>query len=424
MMLQKIVRCSALFCAALLGFSAAAMPSAAEIELEEGEYILESDDEDETPTYECGDYTYSRLVSAENSEDKAACIESYSGSEPDLVIPAELDGLPVVQLGKTAFANAEFLHSVTLPKSVSALGVYAFVNCSGLTDYCVEDGNPYFESRDGVLYGYDGKWLERYPLGRQPEEYTVPEGIIGVGDVAFATSTSLAVINLPDSLEEIGAAAFSDCPKLLSITIPSGVTEVSDFMCNNCIHLKEVHLPETITRIGYAAFAATELSEFKIPEACTEIGEQAFAETQLAEIIIPSTVQSIGEKAFGFRLDEEGELHKIDGFVVGGELGTAAERYARIGDETLGAFDFVNTGAEETDAGKEKSIVGRIIGIVCCVLALIAVAVIALFSGKKKKAAKAKKSEPAETAETESAEAEKEDAVPEEAASEEENSDE
>ena len=421
MMLQKIYRCSALFCAALLGFSAAAIPAAADVDLEEDEFILESSEADEMPKYECGDYTYTRLVAADNSEEKGACIESYSGSESDLKIPAELDGIPVVQIGRKAFANADYLHSVTLPESVTSLGVYAFVNCTALTDYYVADGNPYYESKDGVLYGNDGTALERFPLGRQPAEYTVPEGVVSIGDVAFATSTSLAIITLPESLEKIGVAAFSDCPRLLSITIPSGVTEISDFMCNNSIHLAEVNLPETITRIGYAAFAATELSKFKIPDACTEIGDQAFAETQLAEIIIPKTVVTIGDKAFGFRLDEEGELHKVDGFVIGGEIGSAAENYARHGDETLGSFDFVNTGADDAEPEAEKSPVGRIIGIVVCVLLLIAIAVFALFGFGKKKHAEKKKAadqpdaEPEASAEAEPAETDAEEADPAEA---------
>lgn len=426
MKLQKIYRSSALFCAALLGFAAAALPAAAEVELEEDEYILEQEEE-EVPTFECGDYTYSKLDAADGSSEQAACIEKYTGTETEPEIPAELDGLPVVELGRYAFANAEEITAVTLPESLTTLGLYAFVNCSQLTEFRVDADNPQYQAKDGILFDKEGTTLERYPLGRHPETYTVEEGITGIGNVAFATSTTLQAITLPESLTYIGTAAFSDCPRLGEITIPSGVTAVSDFMANNCRHLKTVNLPETITSIGYAAFAATGLESFTIPSSCTSIGDQALADTNLAEIIIPKTVEEIGEKAFGFKLDENGELHKDPNFIIGGELGTAGETYARIGEEGS-SFEFVNVGAEPepTEPVQPKSPVGKIIGIVCCVLALIAILVISLFGGKKK--AKKTASEEAqasgetetageeETDETDTAEAEPETAEAEEAA--------
>ncbi len=405
MMLQRFYRSGAVFGAAMLMLTAAAMPAAAEIELEDGEFILETDDDDEAKTYECGDYTYSRMIASDGSDKKAACIEKYAGKEANLEIPAELDGLKVVSIGRKAFANADYLETVTLPATVTSLGVYAFVNCSALMDYNVETGNERYESKDGVLYSKDGKTLERFPLGRHPESYAVPEGITGIGDVAFATSMTLTEVTLPESLETLGTAAFSDCPRLLEVTIPSSVTEISDFAFNNCLHLKTVNLPETITEIGYAAFASTGLESFTIPAACTDIGEQAFAETKLVEIVIPNTVKAIGERAFGFKLDENGELHKVEGFVVGGELGTAAEAYARIGDAGS-PFEFVNTGASEEeleDHAKRNSII-RIIGIIVCALLLLAIAVVAVITGKKKPKKQAEKSAEEKPADTESAE--------------------
>ena len=419
MRLQTICRKAALLGTALLTLSAAALPAAAEVELEDDEYIIDTPEEEQPETYECGDYTYTRLVAADGSGEKAACIEQYNGRETDLEIPSELDGLAVVQLGKNAFVNADYLHSVTLPETLTSLGDYAFVNCQKLVEYRVASGNEVYESKDGVLYR--GTVLERYPLGTVPTEITVPDGVTGIGDVAFACSSMLSSVTLPESVTSIGSAAFSDCERLTSFTVPSGVTEISDFAFNSCGSLETVTLPDTIERIGFAAFAATSLKTFTIPASCTEIGEQAFAQTKLAEIMIPKTVETIGEKAFGYQLDDSDELHMNPDFVIGGELGTAAENYARIGEEGH-SFQFVNIGAEEEpeESGGEKSRIGRIIGIVICALLLIAILLFALLNGKKKagkagEGAAEAASEDAPAEESEAEAAEETEAVPEDA---------
>ena len=395
MKLQKFYRSGALFCAALFAFAAAALPAAAEIELEDREFILESED-DAPPTYDCGDYTYTKLVAADGSGEQAACIESFNSRETDVEIPSELDGLAVVQLGKNAFVNADYLQSVTLPATLTELGNYAFVNCQRLTEYRVESGNPVYEVKDGVLYSGEGTVLERYPLGKVPTDVVIPDGITGVGDVAFACCETMTSLSLPDSLKSIGIAAFSDCPGLKSVVIPDGVTELADFVFNSCTNLAEVTLPSKLESIGFATFAATAISEVTLPETVKTIGNQAYAQTNLAEILLPKSVEEIGEKAFGYTLDENGELHMNTEFIIGGELGTGAEQYARSGGENR-AFEFVNTGAsaEEIEATEKKNSAIRVIGIIACVLLLIAIAVFAYITGKNQK--NTEKKQPAET---------------------------
>ena len=437
MKLQKFYRSGVLLCAALLGFAAAALPAAAEIELEDDEYILQDSSDDTPPTYESGDYTYTKLTASDGSGKQAACIESFNSRTAELEIPSELDGLAVVQLGKNAFVDADYLQTVTLPATLTELGDYAFVNCRKLTEYRVESGNPVFEAKDGVLYSGEGTVLERYPLGLVPTDVVIPDGITGVGNVAFACCESMTSLSLPDSLKSIGIAAFSDCPGLKSVVIPDGVTVLSDFAFNSCTNLAEVTLPSKLESIGFATFAATGLSKVTLPDTVTSIGRQAFAQTNLAEILLPKSVEEIGEKAFGYTLDENGELHMNTDFIIGGELGTGAEQYARSGGENR-AFNFVNTGAsaEEIEAAEKKNSTVRVIGIIVCVLLLIAIAVFVFIKGKNQKNTEKKpdpesaekvdgETEPDETDTEEPETADAEAAAPEEEdASEEENGDE
>ena len=279
-----------------------------------------------------------------------------------------------------------------------SLGMTLFMQ-AGYMPEAVLDLPPEFSLGDVRCYpaGHgEGTVLERYPLGKVPADVVIPDGITGVGDVAFACCETMTSLSLPDSLKSIGIAAFSDCPGLKSVVIPDGVTELADFVFNSCTNLAEVTLPSKLESIGFATFAATAISEVTLPETVKTIGNQAYAQTNLAEILLPKSVEEIGEKAFGYTLDENGELHMNTEFVIGGELGTGAEQYARSGGENR-AFEFVNTGAsaEEIEATEKKNSAIRVIGIIACVLLLIAIAVFAYITGKNQK--NTEKEQPAET---------------------------
>lgn len=408
--------CSAGLLAALLILSGSTMPAAAD---EDDDLIyLYDEKKDETVTYECGDFAYSRLVNADDKTKHAACIEHYTGSDTSLEIPTELDGLQVVALGDYAFSGAVTLEHVTIPETIISLGTYAFAECTMLQDFTVAADNPCFESVDGVLYGNEGRELMRYPIGTRPAEITVPEGVISIGSVAFCNCKLLETVTLPSTLEYIGAAAFSDCDRLMEMTIPEGVIELANFAFNSCASLKSVTLPESLLAIGDGTFAATALESVTIPESCQKIGQQAFAETKLTEVTIPKSVTQIDVAAFGWWLNSQNEMQPVEGFVIKGYAGSAAQTYAY--DSDFGNnFEFVALDASEAgdDGASDRGAtpapvpedeggigIGRIIGIALCCLMLAGIAAAAIFTGKKKKTA---------PKQTESEEASPNDAAPE-----------
>lgn len=68
--------------------------------------------------YGWGDYTYTL------TEDGTAEIAGYSGTEPEVVIPAQVDGHPVTSIGAKAFAGLDGLTAVTLPEGVIRIGEF------------------------------------------------------------------------------------------------------------------------------------------------------------------------------------------------------------------------------------------------------------------------------------------------------------
>ena len=385
---------------------------------EETESAADSESEEQIVEYTSGDYTYSHLVNENDENEVAACILSYSGNEENLVIPSELDGLEVVQLGDVAFAEAGFLKTVTLPKTITQIGNYTFANCVNLEAYQVEEGNTVYSAKDGILYANDGTALMRWPVAACPANVTIPEGVTQIGNVAFAGAKKLETVTMTDDVEYIGLSAFAECGLLNDIALSNNLTMITDFMFNSCTSLKSIELSDGIQYIGHAAFAATGLESIVIPSTVVEIGQQAFAGTPMTEITIPYSVQDIGFSAFGWKLNDANELYMDEKFVIHGAKGSAAETYATDEDnennfifiddvEPVASSDSSGASSDsessESDASAETSADAaqtdsqtpdessgklskvQLIGICGCVGALLGILCAVIISSKKKK---------------------------------------
>ena len=65
------------------------------------------------------------------AKDITDCDESASG---DLVIPDEINGMPVTAIEGLSFAFCESINSVTIPDSVTSIGDWVFEFCSSLSN--------------------------------------------------------------------------------------------------------------------------------------------------------------------------------------------------------------------------------------------------------------------------------------------------
>ena len=153
---------------------------------------------------------------------------------------------------------------VTIPESVTSVGLSAFRSCSSLTSV------------------------------------TIPEGVTSIGKEAFRWCNSLRVVTIPKGVTSIGDSAFRDCSSLISVTIPAGVTNISRVAFSDCGGLTSVTIPDDVTSIGSRAFSGcSKLTSVTIPEGVTSIGDEAFSCCRsLTRVTIPEGVASIGDEAF------------------------------------------------------------------------------------------------------------------------------
>ncbi len=200
---------------------------------------------------------------------------------------------PITEIKAGAFKFQETLKTITIPDSVTTIGIGVVVGCTSL-----ESVYGKFASSDNRCLIIDGYLTIFAPAGLT--SYTIPDTVTTIGELAFYNCTSLTSITIPDSVTTIGEGAFYNCTSLTSVTIGNSVTTIGDFAFEECESLTSVIIGDGVTSIGRYAFVYCEsLTSVTIGDSVTTIGDSAFAYCiSLTSITIPDSVTTIGEWAF------------------------------------------------------------------------------------------------------------------------------
>jgi len=164
----------------------------------------------------------------------------------------------------------------------------------------------------------------------------IDEGIIDIGNYAFANNYLLTSIKFPNTIRSIGKHAFYN-HSLYNLTLPDSLVTIDDFAFysdNFFSLLKDVKIPHNVSYLGVNAFNYRKLKYVSLSDNRTykfesstiltkdgktliayvgdkvnlnkintveEIGAYAFANldlSDLSELVIPSNIKSIGDYAF------------------------------------------------------------------------------------------------------------------------------
>jgi prepilin-type N-terminal cleavage/methylation domain-containing protein len=184
----------------------------------------------------------------------------------EVVIPSEIDGVPVVAIGDYALAYYNYaVYNYDESKDLELLNnnvtdknnIYKLSSAVSTDTY-----NPVNISDNRVALRYE-------PL----VSLIIPNTVEYIGECAFIAN-NIESIEIPSSVNTIGAAAF-ERNNITTVTIGNGVTT-----------------------IGENAFSRNNITVLEIPDSVTNIEDKAFAYNGLTNITIGRGLISIGESVF------------------------------------------------------------------------------------------------------------------------------
>ena len=138
-------------------------------------------------------------------------------TDSHIIIPSMYNDKPVKSIAKDAFSKAT-IQSITIPNSVTIIGISAFANCSKL------------------------------------ESVVIPNSVITIEKSAFYSCDTLSSVVIGRGVTTIGTNAFAYCDNLANLIIGNNVMTIGDLAFEHCISLTSVIIPQSVTSIGVQAF--------------------------------------------------------------------------------------------------------------------------------------------------------------------------
>lgn len=250
---------------------------------------------------------------AEDFDISGGILNAYVGAGGDVVIPDT-----VTQIADGAFQDTN-VTSVTIPSTVTAIGAYAFAECTNLSSISIPGsvssmGTGVF-SNCGSLSSVDlgSTGISAVPArtfyNSAVSSVNLPASVGSIGDNAFAECTSLGSINIPSGVTVISNSAFEGASNLTSITVSGGNPSYSSY--DGCIYNKgmtkllvcpegksSIQTAGNTSTYGTGAFSGCGgITTLDVPTSITTIESNAFTDSGIQTITIPASVKNIGSQA-------------------------------------------------------------------------------------------------------------------------------
>ena len=173
-------------------------------------------------------------------------------------------------------------------KDVRIKRLYSFISggVEHLTDYAQDDALPVYclKGKKTLTSFVFPDVLKRINSGSfdgagLTGSLNIPEGVVEIGERAFAGNDFTGVLTLPSTLKKIGTYAFNCAGFKCPLNLPDGIEEIGFVCFENCRNLYgKLILPSHLKKIGSSAFCGcTGLKgDLVIPKSLTVIPSGAF----------------------------------------------------------------------------------------------------------------------------------------------------
>ena len=186
----------------------------------------------------------------------------------NVVVPAEVDGIAITEIGDSAFKNCENLISITFNddfdlflegKTISEIGADAFSGCTSLLKIeipravCVISSGTFNNclslteveyNTDNGIYGNALGYIGLCAFNNCKSLVKAPSANV-IGESAFSDCVSLVVPPIGEYTGEIGESAFAGCVSLTEIKMPSRLSLIESLAFRGCRNLKRVEFENT-----------------------------------------------------------------------------------------------------------------------------------------------------------------------------------
>ena len=275
-------------------------------------------------------------------ESNNVCLVGDDQATGKYVIPNKIEHnnktYDVTSIGRGAYQGKTSLISVEIPRSITAIGEYAFADCSNLTSIRCYSRLPITLGKvttrsvgsssvfDGVdkdntvLYVPEG-CVENYRSAKGWGEFSHivemkdDNSSLSVGDTFSADMNGTLGVFVITGDKSVN---LNKCANVSNVVIPSkvsyngveytitgilGTATGNVYRPNQTVfgsNVTTVEIPNTVTSIGACAFYYCEnLTSVTIPSSVISIGDDAFLGcSKLSSITLPNNLQTIGEYAF------------------------------------------------------------------------------------------------------------------------------
>ena len=232
----------------------------------------------------------------------------------------------VTHIGSFAFYQHTALTSFEMADSVVSFGQGAFQGCSALTTipklhanfqdfstevfvdakistYEVDEANPYYTVKDGILYSKDGTTLINCPPGKEAVfSQNWLDGVTTIAPYAFRTCRSLTgSLEIPSHITSIGKQAFQNCSSLTGdLTVPNTVTDLDGYytFAGMSGMTGKLTLESNITEIAGGMFNGGGFTSMEWQGTVTSVDNNAFTGCKFTNFVLPDSLTTVGNYAF------------------------------------------------------------------------------------------------------------------------------
>lgn len=215
-------------------------------------------------------------------------IIGFSGSSDEAVIPAEVNGKPVVKI--TKLADEGSIKKIVIPASVKQIAKDAFNNINGLESIEVAAESEDFASVDGVLYSKDMTKLILCPSANKITSLSIADTVTELEDGAVSGVEALEEISVGSGLTSVDKSLFTECPNIKKITVSASVETIDYEYIKAKTSIAEYDVAEDNTvyssvdgvlynkekTVLYTYPSGKKDDKFELPATVEEITENAF----------------------------------------------------------------------------------------------------------------------------------------------------